>query len=107
MKLSTYLLLFLNVTFSTTCFAQEENSNSCKTQFTRNHTKNKNNLLFVPLQIQTKTHYLPFSFWNKKNSLGFDFRSCLCELGAGGTSSISGLFKGKFHRCILEVIVVQ
>jgi hypothetical protein len=61
--------------------------------------KNKNNLLFVPLQIQTKTHYLPFSFWNKKNSLGFDISEvAFVNWSAGGTSSISGLFKGKFHR---------
>ena len=100
MKLSTYLLLFLNVTFSTTCFAQEE-----KLKFLQDtiapETKltNKTNVLFVPLQIQTKTHYLPFSFWNKKNSLGFDISEvAFVNWSAGGTSSISGLFKGKFHR---------
>jgi hypothetical protein len=66
--------------------------------------KNKNNLLFVPLQIQTKTHYLPFLFGIKK-SLGFDIPK-FGELGAGGTSSISGLFKGKFHRVYTQVITV-
>ena len=100
MKLSTYILLFLNVTCSTTCFSQEE-----KLKFLQDTIKpvtkltNTTNVLFIPLHIQTKTHYLPFSFWNKKNSLGFDISEvAFVNWSAGGTSSISGLFKGKFHR---------
>jgi hypothetical protein len=46
----------------------------------------------------------PFSFWNK-NSLGFDISEvAFVNWSAGGTSSISGLFKGKFHQYILEVV---
>jgi hypothetical protein len=69
---------------------------------TRNHTK-KNNNIICPFKYKPK-HYLPFSFWNKKNSLGFDISEVAFELGAGGTSSISGLFKGKFHRVYTQVI---
>jgi len=60
---------------------------------------NTTQILFVPLKVQTKTHYLPFSYWSKKNSLGFDISEvAFINWSAGGTSSISGLFKGKFHR---------
>ncbi|MGZ9676910.1 DUF3078 domain-containing protein [Flavobacterium sp. GNP001] len=55
--------------------------------------------LRIPLKIQTKTHYLPLSHWTKKNSIGFDISEvAFVNWSAGGTSSISGLLKGKFHR---------
>ena len=60
---------------------------------------NNINSLRIPLQIQTKTHYLPLSHWTKKNSIGFDISEvAFVNWSAGGTSSISGLLKGKFHR---------
>jgi hypothetical protein len=53
----------------------------------------------IPLKIRTKTHLLPFSYWSKKNSLGFDISEvAFVNWSAGGTSSISGLLKGKFLR---------
>lgn len=53
----------------------------------------------IPLKIRTKTHLLPFSYWSKKNSLSFDISEvAFVNWSAGGTSSISGLLKGKFHR---------
>ena len=55
--------------------------------------------LRIPLKIKTKTHYLPLSHWTKKNSIGFDISEvAFVNWSAGGTSSISGLLKGKFHR---------
>ncbi|MCF6140058.1 DUF3078 domain-containing protein [Flavobacterium sp. K77] len=60
---------------------------------------NNINSLRIPLKIQTKTHYLPLSHWTKKNSIGFDISEvAFVNWSAGGTSSISGLLKGKFHR---------
>lgn len=100
MKISTYILLFINVTFSITCFSQEEKLKFLQdTIIPVTKLKNTTNVLFVPLHIQTKTYFVPFSFWNKKNSFGFDISEvAFVNWSAGGTSSISGLFKGKFHR---------
>ena len=53
----------------------------------------------ITLKIQTKTHYLPFTHWTTKNTLGFDISEvAFVNWNAGGTSSISGLLKGKFVR---------
>ena len=39
------------------------------------------------------------SHWNKKNTLGFDITEiAFVNWNAGGTSSVSGLFKGNFSR---------
>ncbi|MFV8368496.1 DUF3078 domain-containing protein [Flavobacterium sp. LB2R40] len=55
--------------------------------------------LKVALKILTKPAFIPLSHWTKKNSLAFDISEvAFVNWSAGGTSSISGLFKGKFHR---------
>ena len=100
MKLSFYLFLLINTFISITCYSQDTKPRLLQDTI-RPVTKltTAANILFVPLQIQTKTHYLPFSFWSKKNSLGFDISEvAFVNWSAGGTSSISGLLKGKFHR---------
>ena len=100
MKLLTYTLFLLVFTFPFNSFSQEATntilSDGLK-PITTLTTAGKT--LYVPLKIQTKTHYLPLSYWTKKNSLGFDISEvAFINWSAGGTSSISGLFKGNFHR---------
>ena len=100
MKLLTYTFLLLTFTISFNCFSQEVKITSLSDTLrpiTALSTANKP--LKVALKIQTLTHYLPLSYWSKKNSLGFDISEvAFVNWSAGGTSSISGLFKGKFHR---------
>jgi hypothetical protein len=53
----------------------------------------------IKLKIQTRTQYLPFTHWSKKNTLGFDISQiAFVNWNAGGASSISGLLKGDFYR---------
>jgi hypothetical protein len=100
MKFLTYTLLLLSFTFPLNSFSQEATNTTLSDglkPITTLTTAGKS--LSVPLKIQTKTHYLPLSYWSKKNSLGFDISEvAFVNWSAGGTSSISGLFKGKFHR---------
>lgn len=100
MKFLTFTLLLLTFTFPLNSFSQEATNTTLSDglkPITTLTTAGK--ALHVPLKIQTKTHYLPFSYWSKKNSLGFDISEvAFVNWSAGGTSSISGLFKGKFHR---------
>ena len=100
MKLLTYTLLFLTCSISFNCLSQEVTKiflyDTIRPAITVFGAKKS---LTVPLKIQTKTHYLPLTYWSKKNSLGFDISEvAFINWSAGGTSSISGLFKGKFHR---------
>lgn len=100
MKLLTYTLLFLTCSISFNCLSQEVTKiflyDTIRPAITVFGAKKSLN---VPLKIQTKTHYLPLTYWSKKNSLGFDISEvAFINWSAGGTSSISGLFKGKFHR---------
>jgi len=45
----------------------------------------------------------PPSNWNKKNQLGFDISEiAFVNWSAGGTSSVSGLFKGEFNRTYVK-----
>ncbi|MDD2673611.1 DUF3078 domain-containing protein [Flavobacterium petrolei] len=100
MKFLTFTLLLLTFTFPLNSFSQETTNTTLSDglkPITTLTTAGK--ALRVPLKIQTKTHYLPLSYWSKKNSLGFDISEvAFVNWSAGGTSSISGLFKGKFHR---------
>lgn len=100
MKLLTCTLLLLAFAIPLHCFSQEVTYTTLSdglTPVTTLTTAGKS--LRVPLKIQTKTHYLPLTYWSKKNSLGFDISEvAFVNWSAGGTSSISGLFKGKFHR---------
>ncbi|TDE05158.1 DUF3078 domain-containing protein [Flavobacterium sandaracinum] len=100
MKLLTYTLLFLTCSISFNCLSQEVTKtflyDTIRPAITVLDAKKS---LTIPLKIQTKTHYLPLTYWSKKNSLGFDISEvAFINWSAGGTSSISGLFKGKFHR---------
>jgi hypothetical protein len=100
MKLLTYTLLILTCSISFNCLSQEVTKiflyDTIRPAITVFCAKKS---LTVPLKIQTKTHYLPLTYWSKKNSLGFDISEvAFINWSAGGTSSISGLFKGKFHR---------
>lgn len=77
MKLFRFSLLFLLFTFTTTISAQS----IIKT------TLEPNQIPEAP------------SNWTKKNQLGFDISEiAFVNWSAGGTSSISGLFKGEFAR---------
>ena len=100
MKLLTYTLLVLTFTISFNSFSQEIRITPLSDTLrpiTTLSTANKP--LKVTFKIQTLTYYLPLSHWSKKNSLGFDISEvAFVNWSAGGTSSISGLFKGKFHR---------
>ena len=100
MKLLTYTFLLLTFTISFNCFSQKARITPLSdTLIPMPMVSIVHKPLTVALKIQTKTHYLPFSYWSKKNSLGFDISEvAFVNWSAGGTSSISGLFKGKFHR---------
>lgn len=98
MKLLSYFIFFFIVTISTNSFSQEKaipelTPASSLVKVTPYAP------LAVALKIQTRTYYLPLSHWTKKNTLGFDISEiAFVNWSAGGTSSISGLFKGNFLR---------
>lgn len=98
MKLLSYFIFFFIVTISTNSFSQEKaipelTPASALVKVTPYAP------LAVALKIQTRTYYLPLSHWTKKNTLGFDISEiAFVNWSAGGTSSISGLFKGNFLR---------
>ncbi|MBP4140830.1 DUF3078 domain-containing protein [Flavobacterium sp. P4023] len=100
MKLLTYTLLFFICTFSIKCFSQD----STKVYlFGTLRPATKKLIVAKPsikyFKIRTKTHYIPLTYWNKKNTLGFDISEvAFFNWNAGGTSSISGLLKGNFIR---------
>ncbi|WP_035669600.1 DUF3078 domain-containing protein [Flavobacterium sp. 83] len=98
MKLLSYFIFSFIVTISTNSFSQE----TTIPELTAASTLVKvtpYTPLAVALKIQTKTYYLPLSHWIKKNTLSFDISEiAFVNWSAGGTSSISGLFKGNFLR---------
>ena len=99
MKLTRYVILFA-LAMPLYSFSQDtiQNNKVNALQIVNILTKT-DRLGPIPLRINTKTHLLPFSYWTKKNSLGFDISEvAFVNWSAGGTSSISGLLKGKFHR---------
>ena len=100
MKFLTLTLLLFALSISLNSFSQVATNTTLSDGFapvTTLTTAGKS--LFVPLKIQTKTHYLPLSYWSKKNTVGFDISEvAFVNWNAGGTSSISGLLKGKFIR---------
>jgi hypothetical protein len=72
MKLQSFVSLLILVAFSTNAFSQE---------------------------ITTPQIHDTISPWTKKNCLGFDISQiAFLNWSAGGTSSVSGLFKGDFSR---------
>ncbi|SHF85951.1 Protein of unknown function [Flavobacterium segetis] len=100
MKLFSYTLLLIFFTLSFQCFAQETPVvylSDTLQPATHQYIAMKPTV--IKLKIQTKTQYLPLSYWNNKNTLGLDISEvAFVNWNAGGTSSISGLLKGKFHR---------
>lgn len=104
MKSLTYVLLLLTFSVSYNCLSQEKTRETIQVSIydsiqhaTVKFTVTGPEKIF--LKIQTKTHYLPFSHWTTKNTLGFDISEvAFVNWNAGGTSSISGLLKGKFIR---------
>ena len=105
MKFLTLTLLLFALSISLNSFSQVATNTPLSDGFapvTTLTTAGKS--LFVPLKIQTKTHYLPLSYWSKKNTVGFDISEvAFVNWNAGGTSSISGLLKGKFIRDYTQI----
>ena len=105
MKFLTLTLLLFALSISLNSFSQVATNTTLSDGFapvTTLTTAGKS--LFVPLKIQTKTHYLPLSYWSKKNTVGFDISEvAFVNWNAGGTSSISGLLKGKFIRDYTQI----
>ncbi|OUD37438.1 DUF3078 domain-containing protein [Flavobacterium sp. FPG59] len=99
MNLLRYLIIF-SFAISQLCFSQDTIQNNKMYSLAPVTVLTKTDKIErIPLKIRTKTHLLPFSYWSKKNSLGFDISEvAFVNWSAGGTSSISGLLKGKFHR---------
>ena len=104
MKITTYILLLLSFSVTYNSFSQTKVRDSIHLSIYDTLRPAKILLAEVKpisqkLKIQTKTHYLPFSHWNSTNTLGFDISEvAFFNWNAGGTSSISGLLKGKFLR---------
>jgi len=100
MKLLSYTLLLFFCSFSFSCFAQDtvavylsDTLRPATLQYITVTPKT------IKLKIQTRTQYLPFTYWSKKNTLGFDISQiAFVNWNAGGASSISGLLKGNFYR---------
>ena len=105
MKFLTLTLFLFALSISLNSFSQVARNTTLSDGFapvTTLTTAGKS--LFVPLKIQTKTHYLPLSYWSKKNTVGFDISEvAFVNWNAGGTSSISGLLKGKFIRDYTQI----
>ena len=100
MKLLSYSLLFFLCSYSFSCFAQDTAvvqlfDTLRPSMITYVTTTPKT----IKLKIQTRSQYLPLTYWNKKNTLGFDISQiAFVNWNAGGASSISGLLKGNFYR---------
>ena len=100
MKLLSYSLLFFLCSYSFSCFAQDTAvvqlfDTLRPSMITYVTTTPKT----IKLKIQTRSQYLPLTYWNKKNTLGFDISQiAFVNWNAGGASSISGLMKGNFYR---------
>ena len=100
MKLLSYSLLFFLCSYSFSCFAQDtavvQLSDTLRPLMITYVTTTPKT---IKLKIQTRSQYLPLTYWNKKNTLGLDISQiAFVNWNAGGTSSISGLLKGNFYR---------
>ena len=105
MKLSPYTLLFFVFTIYTNSFSQESTISSTApiiVEFPIDTTLvkvTKPATLSVVEKILAPIPFIPLSNWTKKNSLGFYVSEiAFVNWSAGGTSSVSGLFKGDFAR---------
>ncbi len=104
MKSLPYTILFLALSISFNCFSQQTIKETIQISIFDTIKPATKQLaaakpITIVLKIQTKTHYLPFSYWSKKNTVGFDISEiAFVNWNAGGTSSVSGLLKGKFLR---------
>lgn len=99
MKLLQSLLIIVSLTISANSYSQEkEELNPIMVEIIPVTT-------FLPPMTATKTirpngaSLFPVSAWTKKNTIGFDLSEiAFVNWSAGGTNSISGLFKGNFTR---------
>ena len=99
MKLLQSLLIIVSLTISANSYSQEkEELNPIMVEIIPVTT-------FLPPMTATKTirpngaPLFPVSAWTKKNTIGFDLSEiAFVNWSAGGTNSISGLFKGNFTR---------
>lgn len=100
MKLLPTAFLFFLFSVSINSFSQEVTASTIKTTLEPVTTLTKvKRPLTVIVNIRTKKPYVPLSYWTKKNSLGFDISEvAFINWSPGGTSSVSGLFNGKFLR---------
>ena len=100
MKLLSYSLLFFLCSYSFSCFAQDtavvQLADTLRPLMITYVTTTPKT---IKLKIQTRSQYLPLTYWNKKNTLGLDISQiAFVNWNAGGASSISGLLKGNFYR---------
>ncbi|KVV13839.1 DUF3078 domain-containing protein [Flavobacterium sp. TMP13] len=103
MKLVRYSLLVLSLLFCTIIWSQEVIIRTKLPESTSSIWSFKNKMSSPQgLIIQTQLHD-SVSNWTKKNKLGFDISEiAFVNWSAGGTSSISGLFKSEFTRVYIN-----
>jgi hypothetical protein len=98
MKLLPYALLFFILSIATNIFSQETTIPELL-PVTSVAKVTKDEPLTVALQIQPTRSFIPLSHWTKTNTLGFYISEiAFVNWSAGGTSSVSGLFKGDFLK---------
>ncbi len=125
MKFHTFKFFFLTLFVSINCIAQEPTKTESQDTITtkgvslipaqpsarKSTAPIINNNLFEKMRFRNKgfdlpgeislgsSKYITPSHWSKKNIVGFDISEiAFVNWSAGGTSSISGLFKGDFNR---------
>lgn len=88
MKLLRFIIGFFIITFSFASFSQTTDSTKVET---------KDSIIIITKVIDTIK--IKKSYWEKKNSIGFDLSEiAFVNWSAGGVSSVSGLVKGNFTR---------
>jgi hypothetical protein len=98
MKLLPYTLLFFIFSIATNSFSQETILPELLPVTTLVKVTAYEPLT-VALKIKQTKSFIPLSHWTRKNTLGFYISEiAFVNWSAGGTSSISGLFKGDFLK---------
>jgi hypothetical protein len=112
MKLYSKTLYFLTLLVSISSFSQEISETKSKDTLSKkvifpilnNNFSKKLQIAIIASPISDKILVSKFvkppsPYWSKKNVVGFDISEiAFVNWSAGGTSSISGLFKGDFNR---------
>lgn len=92
MKLLRLIIGFFILTFSFASFSQTTDSTKVET---------KDSIIIITTVIDTIK--VKKSYWERKNSVGFDLSEiAFVNWSAGGVSSVSGLLKGNFTRIYLR-----